>query len=131
MKKQGRIVRDLVALALVSALVGGLVGRRWARTELDARNNPQTWNEHVLREFDRVVKPTPEQQPRLRAHLDLAVRELQAIRSETVAQSTNVIGRLVNAVEDELTPEQRQAFQVMKPKPGELDLDVLNTSPPK
>jgi len=131
MKKQGRIVLDLVALALVSALVGGLVGRRWARTELDARNNPQTWNEHVLREFDRVVKPTPEQQPRLQAHLDRAVRELQAIRSETVARSTNVIGRLVNAVEGELTPEQRQAFQVMKPKPGELDLDVLNTSPPK
>lgn len=131
MKKQGRIVLDLVALALVSALVGGLVGRRWARTELDARNNPQTWNEHVLREFDRVVKPTPEQQPRVQAHLDRAVRELQAIRADTVARSTNVIWRLVSAVEGELTPEQRQAFQAMKPKPGELDLDVLNTSPPQ
>lgn len=131
MKKQGRIVVDLVALALVSALVGGLVGRRWARTELDARNNPQTWNEHVLREFDRVVKPTPEQQPRVQAHLDRAVRELQAIRADTVARSTNVIWRLVSAVEGELTPEQRQAFQAMKPRPGELDLDVLNTSPPK
>jgi hypothetical protein len=131
MKKQGRIVLDLVALALVSALVGGLIGRRWARTELDARNNPQTWNEHVIREVHRVVKPTPEQQPRVQAHLDRAVRELQAIRADTVARSTNVIWRLVGAVEGELTPEQRQAFQAMKPKPGELDLEVLNTSPPK
>lgn len=131
MKKQGRIVLDLVALALVSALVGGLIGRRWARTELDARNNPQTWNEHVLREFDRVVKPTPEQQPKVQAHLDRAVRELQAIREDTIARSTNVIWRLVSAVEGELTPEQRQAFQALKPQPGDLDLDVLNTSPPK
>ena len=129
MKKQSRIVADLVALALVSALVGWLIGRRWARTELDLRNNPANWNEHVSREFERIVKPTPEQGPKVQAHLDRAVRELQAIRRETLAKTTNVIGRLAAEVEAELTPEQRQAFQAMKPKPGELDLEVLNTSP--
>ncbi len=129
MRKQSRIVADLVALALVSALVGGLIGRRWARTELDSRNNPANWNEHVSREFERIVKPTPEQGPKVQAHLDRAVRELQAIRRETLAKTTNVIGRLAAEVEAELTPEQRQAFQAMKPKPGELDLEVLNTTP--
>jgi len=127
--KRWRIVADLVILALVSALVGGLVGRRLARSELDARNNPQNWNEHVTQEFNRRVHPTPEQGPKVQAHLDRAVRELQEIRRDTVARSAAVIGRLVQSVEAELTPEQRAAFEPMKPQPGELDLDLLNTSP--
>ena len=131
MSKQVRILADLVALAVVSAIVGGLIGRRIGRLEMEARNNPSTWNEHVSREFDRIVKPTPEQTPRVQAHLDRAVRELQAIRQDTVARSTNVIGRLIAEVEKELTPDQRKAFETMKPKPGDLDLDVLNNTPPK
>lgn len=131
MSKQARILVDLVALAAVSALVGGLIGRRIGRLEMESRNNPSTWNEHVSREFDRIVKPTPEQTPRVQAHLDRAVRELQMIRQDTVARSTNVIGRLIADVEKELTPEQQKAFETMKPKPGDLDLDVLNNTPPK
>lgn len=127
--KRWRIVADLVALALVSAFVGALVGRRLARSELDQRNNPQNWNEHVTQEFTRRVHPTPAQEPKVQAHLDRAVRELQEIRRDTVARSTNVIWRLVRDVESELTPEQRAAFEPMKPKAGELDLDLLNTSP--
>lgn len=131
MSKQARILVDLVALAAVSALVGGLIGRRIGRLEMESRNNPSTWNEHVSREFDRIVKPTPEQTPRVQAHLDRAVLELQAIRQDTVSRSTNVIGRLIAEVEKELTPEQQKAFETMKPKPGDLDLDVLNNTPPK
>jgi hypothetical protein len=59
------------------------------------------------------------------------VRELQTIRLETIARSTNVIARLVAEVDRELTPEQRQAFEAMKPKPGDLTLDVLKVNPPK
>lgn len=127
--KRWRIVVDLMALAVVSAFVGFLLGRRMARSELDARNNPKNWNEHVTQEFTRRVHPTPAQGPKVQAHLDRAVRELQEIRRDTVARSTNVIWRLVQDVESELTPEQRAAFQPMKPRPDELDLDLLNTSP--
>jgi len=88
------------------------------------------WNEHVTREFDRVVRPTPDQGARIQQHLDKAVRELQAIRLETIGRSTNVIWRLVAEVEQELTPEQRKAFDTMKPKPADLTLDVLKVKPP-
>lgn len=53
------------------------------------------------------------------------MRELQAIRLETVAHSTNVIWRLVAEIEQELTPEQRRAFEATKPTPSDLTLDVL------
>ena len=127
-RRRVAIVACLLGIALASGLAGGLLGHRVARRQLEDRNNPQNWNEHVTREFDRVVKPTPEQGTRIQAHLDKAVQELQAIRLETIARSTNVVWRLVAQVDQELTPEQRKAFEVMKPKPGDLTLDVLNVS---
>ena len=119
----------LLGIIVATSLSGGLIGHRVARRQLDARNNPENWNEHVAREFDRLVKPTPDQAARIQAHLDQAVHELQDIRMETIARSTNVIGRLIGAVDKELTPEQRQAFEAMKPKPADLTLDLLNVEP--
>jgi len=119
----------LLGIIVATALSGGLIGHRIARRQLDARNNPENWNEHVARQFDRLVRPTPEQGARIQAHLDQAVRELQAIRVGTIASSTNVIGRLIVEVEKELTPEQRQAFEIMKPKSADLTLDLLNVAP--
>ena len=123
-----KIVLALLSLVLVSGLAGGLLGHRVARHRLEQRNDPEHWNEHVARQFDRMVKPTPEQDVRIRAHLDKAVQELQDIRLDTISRSTNVIWRLVAEVEQELTPEQRGAFEAMKPKPSDLTLDLLNVS---
>ncbi len=119
----------LLGILAAIGLSGGLIGHRIARSQLEARNNPETWNEHVAREFDRIVKPTPEQGARIQACLDSAVRELQAIRLDTIARSTNVIWRLIAEVERELTPEQLRAFEAMKPKPTEVTLDVLDLPP--
>ncbi len=119
------IILCLVGLSLVSGLAGGLIGHRVARCQLEARNNPENWNERVGQEFERLVKPTPAQAPKIQAHLDKAVQELLVIRADTIARTTNVIWRLVWEVEQELTPEQRKAFEVMKPKPVDLTLDVL------
>jgi capsid protein len=124
-----KIGMGLVALIVISGLAGGLMGHASARRQFDARNDPANWNEHVSREFDRIVKPTPEQGERIQAKLDDAVRELQAIRLDTIARTTNVIWRLVAGVEQELTPDQRKAFEVMKPKPSELTLDLLKVKP--
>ena len=127
--RSGKTALCLVGIIVATALSGALIGHLIARRQLDARNNPENWNEHVSREFDRLVKPTPEQDTRIQAHLDQAVRELQAIRMETIARSTNVIGRLIVEVEKELTPAQRQAFEAMKPKPSDMTLDLLNVEP--
>lgn len=124
-----RIAVYLALFGLACGLVGGLVGRRIALLELESRNNPQTWNEHVSHEFQRLVHPTEAQRPRVQAHLDHAVKELREIRRDTLLRSTNVIWQLVQRVEAELSPEQRKAFEAMKPAPGDLDLDLLNTSP--
>jgi hypothetical protein len=124
-----KIVLALACVVAASGLAGGFMGHGLARRHFETRNDPANWNEHVSAEFDRVVKPTPEQATLIQAHLDKAVQELQAIRMETIARSTNVIWRLVAEVEQELTPDQREAFEVMKPRPSDLTIDVLKVQP--
>ncbi|MGO8925426.1 MAG: hypothetical protein ACLQU3_00670, partial [Limisphaerales bacterium] len=124
-----KMVCSLTALMLVCGLAGFLVGHRVARKQIEVRNDPDTWNEHVAREFDRIVQPTPEQGSRIQVFLDRAVKELQDIRLDTIARSTNVIWRLIGDVEKELTPQQLKAFQQMKPRPADLTLDLLRVEP--
>jgi hypothetical protein len=129
--RHSKLVLLLAALMLTCGLAGFLVGHLFARKQIEIRNDPGAWNEHVSREFDRIVQPTPEQGTRIQATLDQAVRELQEIRLATIARSTNVIWRLIEDVEKELTPEQRKAFEQMKPRPADLNLDLLRVEPPK
>lgn len=126
-----KMVASLAALMLVCGLVGFLLGHRTVRKQIEVRNDPGAWNEHVSREFDRIVQPTPEQGVRIQAYLDQAVKELQDIRLDTIARSTNVIWRLVAEVEKQLTPEQLRAFEQMKPGPADLTLDLLRVAPQK
>jgi hypothetical protein len=122
-----KIVVCLAGLVLVSGLLGGLVGQRYARREFQQRSDPSHWNETAMRDFERTVKPTPEQRQKIQDHLDLAVEELKNVRAETVRRSAEIVMRLVGQVENELTPEQRVAFERLKPKQSDLsDLDVLN-----
>lgn len=131
LSRSGQSILCLAGIILAAALSGALLGHRVARRQFETRSNPEKWNAHVAREFDRIVKPTPAQSTVIQAHLDRAVRELQAIRLDTIARSTNVIWRLVTEVERELAPEQRRAFEAMKPKPADLTLDVLKVDEPK
>jgi hypothetical protein len=117
----------LVALAIVSSLAGGLLGRRLARAEFEQRSDPHHWNESAIHELERRLKPTSEQRDRIQAHLDVAVEELVGVREETIRRSAAIILRLVDQVEKELTPEQRTAFEEMKPRPSDLsNLNFLN-----
>jgi len=126
-----RMLLSLTALMLVCGLAGFLIGHRVVRRQVEVRNDPSAWNEHVAREFERIVQPTPEQGSRIQARLDSAVKELQDIRLDTIARSTNVIWRLIADVEKELTPEQLKAFEQMKPRPADLTLDLLRVKPQK
>ena len=124
-----KTILALTTLLLAATLAGFLAGHRFARKQIEVRDDPGTWNEHVSREFERIVRPTPEQEPKIEASLDRAVRQLQGIRLDTIARSSNVIWRLIAEVEQELTPEQRKAFELMKPRPADLNLDVLKLKP--
>lgn len=125
-----KVAACLIALVLVSGLLGGLLGRRVARLEFQRRSDPRHWNQTVVHDLERALKPTPEQRAKIQAHIDAAVEELDAVRGETVRRSATIVGRLIEQVDRELTPQQRPAFDRMKPKPSELSsLHLLNVEP--
>lgn len=119
------IIAALLGLGLLAALAGGAVGYRLGRDAARDRANPETWHEHATRRFDAVVRPTPEQSRRVQAHLDATLAELREIRNDTIARTSAAVDRLVAKVEAELTPEQRVAFETLKPRHGDVGLDVL------
>lgn len=124
---KGWVLVTLAGIALVSGVAGGLLGYRAGRQAASNQANPEIWHVEVSRRFEQVVRPSAEQGRRLDSHLQDALRELRDIRQNTIASSTAVIDRLVAKVEAELTPEQRVAFERLKPRKGELGLEVLET----
>lgn len=129
-RKHGIIVGSLLGIAVVGGLAGGAVGYRLGRQSMRQESDPETWHERAARRFEEVVRPTAEQAPKLDAHLQKALAELKALRLETIERSAATIDRLVSAVEAELTPEQKGAFEQMKPRRGEMNLELLEVERP-
>lgn len=123
------IVLVLLGIAAASGVAGGMVGHRLGRQAMRAQADPEAWHERAIRRFDEVVDPTPEQGARVSAHLDAALTELRQVRAEAIQRTTAVIQRLVAQVEAELTPDQRRAFEALKPQREDLTLDVLEVEP--
>ncbi len=124
-RRHGVILASLLGIGALCGLSGALIGYRVAREEMRERSNPETWHERVSRRFEAVVRPTPEQTERLEKHLDVALRDLKEIRSNAVSRSAIVIDHLVERVQAELTPEQQEAFERIKPRRDELIHDVM------
>lgn len=124
-KQRGSILAALLGIGLMAALAGGAAGYRLGRDSVRHRADPETWHEQATRRFDTVVKPTPEQSRRVAAHLAATLAELRDIRNDTITRTATVVERLVQRVEAELTPEQKAAFQTLKPKQGDVGLEVL------
>ena len=124
-RRHGVILASLLGIGALSGISGALIGYRVARQEMRERSNPEAWHERASRRFEQVVRPTPEQTERLSRHLDLALDELKEIRSNAAHRSAVVIDRLVGQVEAELTPDQKEAFERIKPRRDELMHDVM------
>jgi hypothetical protein len=116
----------LAALTLVSCLSGVLLGHHLGRSSVERRISHEHWNERAITDIDRAVGLSPEQRERLRVHLDQAVAQLRTLRGEVETRISVVVGGLLTQVEAEMTPEQVNAFQALKPKARELNsIDIL------
>ena len=126
-RRSAAIIAALAGMALVCGLAGGAIGYRLGRDGARDRADPETWHERASRRFEEVVRTTAEQAPRLDAHLETALAELREIRRDTIARSAAAIDRLVARVESELTPEQKKAFEKLKPRREDVGLEFLKT----
>ncbi|MCK6498745.1 MAG: hypothetical protein L6Q38_04620, partial [Nitrospira sp.] len=99
------------------------------RQEMRELADPESWHRRALRRFDEVVRPTPEQSDKVSAHLEAALVDLRKARQVAIEETTRVIHRLIQQVEAELTPAQKEAFQELKPRHEDMTLEVLDLKP--
>lgn len=116
----------LAALTLVSCLAGVLLGHRLGRSTVERGTGHAYWNERALADVERRIALDPGQRARFQAHIDQAVEELRGVRRDALARTSAIIARMLDQGEAELRPEQRQAFQAIRPKARDLvSLELL------
>ena len=129
MKSRWKIVLVLLALVLVSGVVGALIGARIARDKARRRSHPEAWNVSAMRSLELRLHLTPAQKEKAQAILDSGVVELKSVRIETIAKADVVVARMIAELDRELTPEQRVEFAKLKDERDETDLDMLKVEP--
>jgi hypothetical protein len=131
MKAKWKIVLVLLALVLVSAGAGGIVGAKLMQHALQKKHTPATWNESVMRVLQRNLRLKPEQKPKVQAIIDSGVEEMKRIRLETITRTDAVVDRLTAQIDRELTPEQSAALQKLKDQQGATTVDIRMVAGPK
>lgn len=131
MKTKWKIVAALVALVLVSMLVGAFLGAKYAERTIRKRHTPEAWNQTAMHALQSRLKLTPEQNARMQRILDSGVEEMKGIRHDTIAKTDLVVERLLGELEKEIAPEQRVEFEKLRRQRGSTTLDMLKVEPRK
>lgn len=115
----------LIALAVVVAggagfIFGVLAHQTWKKKS----GSPEFIRWAALRQIQQL-EPDADQRPRIEAHVDRALEELQTWRGEAEARTWDIIDRAADAVAGELTTEQATRWQELRPKrPQKLQKSV-------
>ena len=131
MRAKWKIIGVLLAIVLVSAAAGGIVGAKLADRSFKRRHTPEMWNQSVMRILKRDLKLTPEQSQKVQGIIDGGVEEMKGIRLETIARTDSIVERLIGQIDHELTPEQSAELQKLKMKRAATTIDMLKVEPRK
>lgn len=105
-------------MAIFGAGVGtGGIGTVVALHRIFTRPQPQdTWVNARLRDMERRLKITPEQKQRIRPIVESAGMRIRDIGGESYERLVNVAQETHEEISRELTPEQREEFNRLRPQ---------------
>ena len=119
-KSRTKAVLYMTFLVLVGVITGFFLGVIMANAVAKKKEKPAFWKETVHKQLEKL-HPTDEQRKKLDARTDSAVQELVDLRQDAIKHVWDVVERAVVDIDKELTPEQRETFNKLKPKkPAEL-----------
>ena len=110
-----KIVALLSLLVLVSMGAGFFIGIVLSSVINKKKEDPAFWKEAALKQLEKL-HPTDEQRKKFETRTDSAVQELAALRREGITRIWDVINRATTDIDKELTSEQRDIFEKIKPK---------------
>ena len=126
-KSRFKAVLLLGLLFFAGVVFGFFVGAILANKVAKNKETPEFWRKAARQQFAKLHLSS-EQKKKVDARTEAALQELNDLRVQSVQKVWDVIERAVEDIEKELTPEQRAAFEKVKPKkPAELK----NVLPPE
>lgn len=114
--RRTKVVSMMVLLVLVSIVFGFIMGAIVAKQVAKKKEDPRFWKQAAMKHLEKL-KPTDEQRLKIEARVDSAVEELVAIRKDTITRAEATVVKAAVDITQELTPEQREIFDKIKPKP--------------
>ena len=131
MMKHWKIVLLLLAITLLSAYGGGIVGYCVAKEKARRRSNPEAWNVTAMRVLEDRLKLTPAQTEKVQAVMDANVVDLVATRDETMTKTNAILEKMVAQIEKELTPMQVAELVKLRTERKPAPLEMLYVEPRK
>ncbi len=113
MNKSWQVCGMLAAIFVAGGLSGALVAYRVAQRNVPRPAAPEIWVPRQFERFSRVLDLTAEQRQRIQPIMEKNIKELVALRRESIRSGREVIDRMDAAIAAELTPDQRAKFERM------------------
>lgn len=113
--RRTKAVLLLSLLVIVSIGVGFFLGIVLSSVIHKKKDDPAFWKQAAVKHLEKL-HPTDEQRNKFEARTDSAVQELTALQKEGITRVWEVVNRAVADIDKELTPEQRDIFEKIKPK---------------
>ncbi|MDZ4287285.1 MAG: hypothetical protein U0984_04970 [Prosthecobacter sp.] len=114
--RRTKVVSLMVLLVLVSVVFGFVTGAIVAKQVAKKKDDPRFWKQVALKQLEKL-HPTEAQRQKFEARVDGAVEELIAIRKDTITRAEAAVAKAAIDIAQDLTPEQREIFDKIKPKP--------------
>ena len=105
-------------LVLLSTGVGFTLGILVAKGVQKKKEDPAFWKQAAMKKLDEL-NPDEAQRKRFETHTEQAVADLTSLRQEGIRRVWEVVARTTGHIEEELKPEQKEAFEKIRPKPPE------------
>lgn len=115
-KKAGCLITLLIFMGIGVGFMLGLIVSKNIQKKKEA---PAFWKQAAMKQLDKL-HPDEAQRKKFEAYTDQAVAELSALRQEGIKNVWQIVERAVKSVEQELTPEQQQKFEDIRPKPPKM-----------
>jgi putative protein kinase ArgK-like GTPase of G3E family len=113
--RRTKVVLLLSLLVVVSVGVGFFLGIVLSSVINKKKEDPAFWKQAATKHLEKL-QPTEEQRKKFEARTDSAVQELSTLQKEGITRIWDVINRATADIDKELTPEQRDIFEKIKPR---------------
>jgi hypothetical protein len=120
-----KIILTFVGIILLSFTAGYLAGSGTTRQAIERRFDPEQWNTYAMKVLDQRLHLQDSQRQAIQQAINHAVRDMKAVREETVRETRQIVKNLLDEIGSELTPEQQALAESLAPTEEELTIDLL------